>query len=99
MLQIQCYNIVEFVKLWYSVTMMSPGGGGGGGSLPLEAVPDAREKKRVTRVYPNHGWARNAKRVSKTRKMGENGIQIAMIRILAMRSNVERVSNLRQHVH
>ena len=68
------------------------GGGGGGGSLPLKAVPDAREKKRVKRVnYPNQGWARNAKRVSKRRKMGEKGIQIAMIRILAMRSNMERV--------
>ena len=31
--------------------------------------------------------------------MGENGIQIAMIRILVFRSNVERVGNLRQHVY
>ena len=30
---------------------------------------------------------------------GGEGIQIAMIRILAMRSNVERVDNLRQYKH
>ena len=32
-------------------------------------------------------------------KSGEKGIQIAMIRVLAMRSNQERVGNLRQRVH
>ena len=32
-----------------------------------------------------------AKRVSKSRKTGKRGIQISMIRILAMRSYVERV--------
>ena len=74
-------------------------GGGGGGSLPLAAVPDAREKKMCKMGIQIRGGARNAKRVSKTRKMGEKGIQIALIRILAMRSNVERVGNLRQHVH
>ena len=47
--------------------------GGGGGSLPLEDVPDAREKKQG-KGYPNQGWALNsriAKRVSQ--KFGETG--------------------------
>ena len=47
---------------------------GGGGSLPLEAVPDAREKKTRGKGYPDQGWARKArtaKRVSKSRKTGK----------------------------
>ena len=47
------------------------------------------------------GRAERAERENgvKNAKMGENGIQIAMIRILAMRSSVEGVGNLRQHVN
>ena len=59
-----------------------------------------REKNRG-KGYQNQGWARNAryaKRVSKSRKIGGNGIKIAMTRVLAMRSNLERVGHLRQHV-
>ena len=54
------------------------------------------EKKTRKRGIHNQGWARNAriaKRVSKSRKIGEKGIQIAMIGILAMRSYVEMVGN------
>ena len=82
-------------------SMPRGGGGGGGGSLPLEAIPDAREKINIDKGYPNQGWARTAriaKRVSKLRKMGEKGIQIAMIRVQALGLYVERVGNLRQHV-
>ena len=60
-----------------------------------------REKTRKKGNYLNQGWARNArnaKRVSKTRKTGEKGIQIAIIFFydqnsinIVMRSNVERV--------
>ena len=76
-------------------------GGGGGVSLPLEVVPDAREKNGG-KGYSNKGWARNTrigKRVSKSWTLGEKGIQIAMIKILAMPSYAERIGNLRQHVH
>ena len=59
-------------------------GGGGGGSLPLEAVPDAREKKHAGQGFPNQGWARNAKRVSESRTMGQKGIQITMFRAQAV---------------
>ena len=51
------------------------------------------EKKNAEKGYPNQGWARNAriaKRVLKSRKNRKKGIQIAMIRILPMRSYVER---------
>ena len=37
--------------------------------------------------------------LDRTKKTGEKGIQTTMIRVLAMRSNLERVGNLRQHVH
>ena len=59
----------------------------------------SRKKKPRKKGIQIRGWARNTKRVSKMRKMGEKGIQIAVIRILAMRSNVERVGNLRQLVN
>ena len=55
------------------INIACTGGGGGGGSLPLEAVPDAREKN-AEGGYPNQGWARKArtaKRVSKSRKTGK----------------------------
>ena len=45
------------------------GGGGGGGSLPLEAVPDAREKNPIKKGIQIRGGHRIAKRVSKTQKM------------------------------
>ena len=34
----------------------------GGRSLPLEAIPDAREKKSGEKGYPNQGWAAGAER-------------------------------------
>ena len=79
-----------------------PGGRGGGGAGVTSIGGRTRCSRKKTRkkgIKIRSGHARNAKRVSKTRKMEENGIQIAIIRILAMRSNVERVGNLRQHVH
>ena len=65
----------------------------------MEAVPDAREKKNGGKGNPNQGVGAEREKGVKNAKKGEKGIQIAMIRILAMRSNVERVGNLRQHVH
>ena len=56
-------------------------------------------EERKKRVKSKSGVGAEREKGVKTRKMGEKGIQIAMIRILAMRSNVERVGNLRQHVH
>ena len=47
-----------------------PGGGGGGGSLPLEAVPDAREKTRKRVSKP--GVAERAER-EKGVKNAKNG--------------------------
>ena len=48
-------------------------GGGGGGSLPLEAVPDARErKKRVKRVSKSGVGAEREKGV-KNAKNGRKG--------------------------
>ena len=55
------------------------------------------EKKNGGKGYPYQGWARYVKRVSKSRKIRKKGIQIAMIRVLAMRSYLERVGKLRQH--
>ena len=60
------------------------GGGGGGVSLSLEAVPDAREK-----IYEKGMFFRGS------RKWGENGNQSAMLRVLTVRSYVERVGKLR----
>ena len=57
-----------------------------------------REKNKRGNGYPNQGWMRNtryAKRVSTLRKIGEKGIQIDMIRDLAMRSYLERVGNVK----
>ena len=48
----------------------------------MEAVPDAREKKDVKRVSISGVGAEREKGV-KNAKIGEKGIQIAMIRILA----------------
>ena len=59
---------------------------------------ERKKKKRVNRVSKSGVDAEREKGV-KTRKMGEKGIQIAMIRIISMRSNVEMVGNIRQHVH
>ena len=44
------------------------------GSLPLEAVPDARDKINAGKGYVFQGWTRNAriaKIVSTSRKMGK----------------------------
>ena len=52
------------------------GGGGGGVTSNGGRIPDAQEKKNAGKGYPNQGWARNAriaKRVSKSREMGEKG--------------------------
>ena len=66
------------------------------------------KKKTRKKGIQISGWARkarnarNAKRVSNRQKMGGGGEGYSnryMIRILAMRSYVERVGNLRQHVH
>ena len=68
--------------------------GGGGGSLPLEAV-QMLENKHAEKGYPKQGCMvaelADRERVSKSRKMGKRVIQIAMSRVLAMRSYVERV--------
>ena len=60
-----------------------------------------RKHARVKRASKSGVGAKRAKRAEREKgvKMEENGIQIAMIRNLAMRSNVDRVGNLRQHVH
>ena len=53
----------------------NPGWVGGGGSLPLEAVPDAREKrKRVKRVSNTQGWARNQYLMREKKKRVKKGI-------------------------
>ena len=65
---------------------------GGGGALPLEAVPDARERKR------RKGVCFFRSRIAK-KKGGGGGIHIVMIRALTVRLYVERVGKLRQHVH
>ena len=76
----------------------APGGGGGHFHWrPYQMLEGKKTRQKGIKI--KGAWARNANRVSKTRKMEEKGIQIAIIRILAMRSNVERVGNLRQHVH
>ena len=61
----------------------SGGGGGGGVSLPLEAVPDAREKKRRKGLSKSLVGAESAdhEKGIKIMENGENGIQIAMIRV------------------
>ena len=53
------------------------------------------EKKKRGKGYPNQGWARYA-RIAKN---GEKWFQITMIRVQAVGLYVERVGNLRQHVH
>ena len=75
--------------------------GGGGGSLPLKAVPDARENKRGKRVSNSGVGAERADR-EKGVKMAKNGgggggegIQIVMIRVQALGLYVERVGKLR----
>ena len=46
-------------KIIFKIPPGGGGGGGGGGSLPLEAVPDTREKKKTAgKGYPNQVWAR-----------------------------------------
>ena len=73
--------------------------GGGGGSLPLEAVPDAREKKRVKSVSKSGVGAEREKGV-KNAKNGRKGYPNRYDQnSIAMRSNLERVGNWRQHVH
>ena len=79
---------------------------GGGGSLPLEAVPDAREKirgKGVSKSGVGPLYARYTKRVSKSvvKPIREKGYpnRYMMIRVLAVRSNLERADNSRQQVH
>ena len=63
-----------------------------------------RKKKTAGKGYPNQGWAVGAERVDREKgvKIAKNwgkGIQITMIRVQAVRLYVERVGNLRQHVH
>ena len=59
------------------------------------------EKKKRGKIKGIHIRRVRGTRIgmSKSPTIGEKGIQIVVIRILAMRSYVERVSNLRQHVH
>ena len=52
-----------------------------------------REKENTEKGYVFQGWTRNAqivKRVSKSQKMGEKGIQIIMIRVITLQLYVER---------
>ena len=71
------------------------GGGGGGGHCHWR-LNQIRGKETRKRIYFSAGPTRIAKRVSKSqKKIGEKGMQITMIRVLAMRSYVERVGNLR----
>ena len=73
--------------------------GGGGGVTSIGGRTRCSRKKCVKRVSKS-GVGAERERVSKTRKIEEmKGIQIVMIKILAMQSYVERVGNLRQHVH
>ena len=62
---------------------LKPGGGGGGGggvSLPLEAVPNAREKNVENCMFFRGmcGTCGSQKGCQNCKKWGENSIQIAM---------------------
>ena len=63
-----------------------------GGSLALEAVPNAGEEKKTRKKGIQ---IRGGRGTRKGCQNGEKGIEIAMIRILARRSNVERVGNVK----
>ena len=73
--------------------------------LPLEAVPDARERKKTggkgIQIRGGRGTRGiYGKRVSKSGKIGKRDIQNRYDQSsIAMRSYLERVGNLRQHVH
>ena len=68
------------------------------GSLPLEAVPDAREKNTRKKGI-QFGGARGTRKWCQNRQqLGKRVFQIAVIRVLAMRLYVGRVGNLRQRV-
>ena len=72
----------------------------GGGSLPLEAVPDAREREKRVKGVSKSGVGAEREKGVKNAKNGRKGYPNRyMIKILAMRSNVERVGDLRQRVH
>ena len=62
----------------------------GEGSLPLEAY-QMLEKKTNAEMGIQSGVGAEREKGVKIAKNGEKGIQIAMIRVLAMRSYVERV--------
>ena len=62
------------------------GGGGGGGeeSLPLEAAPDAQEKNMQKGTSKSGVGANREKGIKIATNWKKKGIQIIMIRVLAM---------------
>ena len=67
--------------------------GGGGVSLPFEAVP---EKKGL--FLTGGRETRGSRKEFQNREKWGEGIQIAMIRVLAVHLSVERIGALRPHV-
>ena len=95
-------EVISF--FWRSVYIhLSRAGGGGGGAPPLQAVPDAREKKTRKKGIQirrgGRGTRETRKRCQKRDIFLIKCIQKLWSEFLAKRSNVERVGNLRQHVY